>query len=93
MSKRKGDSVVTEKMVPQNVDCVDLVCRVLGCSVLTGQRVVERMGSAAAELPEKYKSGQARDWITTHNVSAPAESSAPVVDDPIVSMGGEVPEV
>ena len=68
-------------------DPVALVARVVGCGLAAAARIVDRMGPAADELPAKYASGQARDWITEHNVSKPAETSPPVVDDD--PMGGQ----
>lgn len=82
MSRKKTE------LTPEAPDLTpkEIVMRVLGCGESAADGVLRRMGAAADELPAKYASKEARDWVTTHNVTppkaeAPKDSGASVHGD------------
>lgn len=81
MSKKKESSAV-EPSQP-TLSPKQIVMRVLGVGEAAAEGVLKRMADKASELPAKYNSGQARDWITEHNVKPPAVSveTPPVFED------------
>lgn len=89
MSKKKEASAETPSQAKPSLTPKQIVMRVLGVGEAAAEGVLNRMGSKADELTEKYNSGQARDWIAEHNVKPPAapvdETPAPQAD-PVIDQ-------
>jgi len=79
--KPQPDAPKSPELTPKQV-----VMRVLGCGQSAADGVLRRMGAAADQLPAKYASREARDWVAIHNIAAP---KADPTTDAVESADGE----
>lgn len=77
MSKKKESLPEESTPAKPTLTPKRIVMRVLGVGDAAAEGVLRRMGAKADELPAKYSAGEARDFITAHNVKTP---TAPVAE-------------